>query len=383
MRATMKPPSIRWPAVFLITLGLASVHAGGAPPAESRHFRMGFTPFPHDITAAAMAEMRKFIGDNGDIVCVHLEHVPWTEALSGEPFHPKMMEEWRGKREAVRAGARVYLAVTPADGGRKALAAYRGEKEGMPLPAGFKGKAFDDEVVMKAYLAYCRRAVEYFNPQYLAIGIETNELFHHSPKQWPAYARLHRHVYEALKKDHPDLPVFASLTLHNLVNPGWADRAKMLDAVKADLTPQCDLVGISFYPFMAGYSGREEQAFNWLKKEFGPLGKPFAFAESGQIAQTLEIPSLKLKVEGTPQGQAAFYEKLLTFASANDTAFVISFLYRDYDQMWDKIKLFSPEFFMAWRDCGLIDENGEKRPAYAVWRQYFDRPLRASANEGK
>ena len=54
---------------------------------------------------------------------------------------------------------------------------------------------------------------------------------------------------------------------------------------------------------------------------------------------------------------------------------MISFLHRDYDRLWEKIKDQSPEVFMAWRDCGLVDENGEERPAYRAWRRFLDRPF--------
>jgi hypothetical protein len=43
--------------------------------------------------------------------------------------------------------------------------------------------------------------------------------------------------------------------------------------------------------------------------------------------------------------------------------------------LWDKIKSNPPELFMAWRDCGLLDESGKARPAYGVWKNYFDLPL--------
>ena len=54
---------------------------------------------------------------------------------------------------------------------------------------------------------------------------------------------------------------------------------------------------------------------------------------------------------------------------------MISFLHRDYDALWEKIKGSSPEAFMAWRDCGLLDQDGKARPAYTVWKRYFDLPL--------
>ena len=58
-----------------------------------------------------------------------------------------------------------------------------------------------------------------------------------------------------------------------------------------------------------------------------------------------------------------------------DFVFVISFVHQDYDALWEKIKGDSPEFFMAWRDCGLLDETGKARPAYNVWKGFFLLPL--------
>jgi hypothetical protein len=51
---------------------------------------------------------------------------------------------------------------------------------------------------------------------------------------------------------------------------------------------------------------------------------------------------------------------------------VIAFLYQDYDALWEKIKVgMSGDWAAAWRDCGLVDGAGTKRPAYEVWRKYF------------
>ena len=53
---------------------------------------------------------------------------------------------------------------------------------------------------------------------------------------------------------------------------------------------------------------------------------------------------------------------------------MISFIHQDYDALWEKIKAGAPELFMAWRDCGLLDQDGKARPAYHLWKSYFDAP---------
>jgi hypothetical protein len=86
----------------------------------------------------------------------------------------------------------------------------------------------------------------------------------------------------------------------------------------------------------------------------------------------LPLPTAKVVIEGTPEKQEAYYRRLLALAQERDFEFVISFVHQDYDALWDKIKLFAPELFIAWRDCGLLDEKGIPRPAYQVWKDYFD-----------
>ena len=72
----------------------------------------------------------------------------------------------------------------------------------------------------------------------------------------------------------------------------------------------------------------------------------------------------------------AYYRRLLELAQKRDFVFVISFIHQDYDSLWEKIKSDAPELFKAWRDCGLLDENGNPRRVYQVWKDYFDLPMR-------
>ncbi len=376
----MSPLQGTWFAirVLLASLALGGVRAAaeGQPksmPAQ-RHFRMGFTPFPYDISIKAIQDTNRFMRDNADVIAIHMEGVPWTEARSGKPFHPKMLEEWEGKRRATPPGAKVYLAISPLNQGRSGLAAYRAEREGLPVPGPFAGKALDDPLVVETYLAYCRRAIEFFRPDYFACGIEVNELYHNGRAQWEGYVRLHGQVYQALKREHPKLPVFASFTLHNMLNPGWKDREAMLAAFKT-LMPSSDCVAVSFYPFMAGLGGRVDESLRWLAAEFDPFEKPYVVAEMGRPAEPVVLKSPKLTIPAGPAAQERFLEEMLWFAHGRRVEFLVWFVPRDYDAMWRKIEAASPEFFKVWRDCGLLDGEGNPRPAHRLWWAHFEVPL--------
>jgi hypothetical protein len=352
----------------------ARAPAGTTQPA-GRSFRMGFTPFPHDMTLEALAAVDKLVKGNADVVAAHFEGVPWAEARTGGAFHREILSNWTRHKNARPAGGKLYLALTPINNDRSALAAYRREREGLPLPEAFSGKGFDSPVVMDAYLRYCRRAVGFLRPDYLAIGIEVNELYHKAPKKWPAYVRLHAHVYKHLKREHPDLPVFASFTLHNMLNPGWADRRAMLAAFRR-LMPHNDMVAVSFYPFMASLTAKVDGSLAWLAREFDAFGKPYAFVETGEIAEPLVLKTFKLRLAGSEKTQRRALAALLEFAQARRTEFIIWFVPRDYDALWERIRGTAPEFFTAWRDCGLLDGAGRPRAAMELWRKAYRLPHR-------
>jgi len=317
------------------------------------------------VESGAIMHAREFSRQNADIIAHHIEGVPWAELLAGKAFSDELINEWKGKKEATPKGGKVYLAISPGRGDLKP-----GEKS-LPFPKELVGRSYDDPVVMKAYLSYCRRMVEFFRPDYLGIGIEVNEIYLAGPNKWRAYAALHRYVCQELKRDHPDLPIFTSFTLHGMLNETGRKREEMLTGFQ-EIMPHNDLVAVSFYPFIRGGTTDIDGCLRWLTEHFDVSKKPYAFVEVGDPAEGLRLPSSGQIIDGTPQKQAAFYATLLAFAQERNTRFVISFLHRDYDALWEKIKRSSPEAFMVWRDCGLLDQDGKARPAYTVWKRYFE-----------
>ena len=126
--------------------------------------------------------------------------------------------------------------------------------------------------------------------------------------------RLHRHVYEELKKDRKDLPIFASFTLHGMLNATGKDREAMLAAYR-EIMPHNDLVAVSFYPFIRGGTTDIDGCLKWLTENFDRYGKPYAVVETGEAAQRLMLKSGQV-IDGTPEKQAAYFEALLAFAQA-------------------------------------------------------------------
>ncbi len=328
------------------------------PMPSSRCFRMGITGFPHDMTAEAAIATQKFSQNNGDIIAHHIEGVPWTAMHRGEAFPKPFADAMNGKKSMTPPGGKVYLAISPGRGELKP------HDKAPKIPSALRGKQYSDPLVKQAYLRYCQKMIEFFDPDYLAIGIEVNEIWGVIFKrEWKASLDLHKYVYQQLKRDHPELPIFASMTLHTLHNK----QGGMVDGM-SDLMPYCDLVGISYYPFFVEDKSRLK-TFDWLFKEFDRYDKPYAMVETNAAAETTKFDSYT--VAGTPQRQLEYYQHLFDAAQEHEFVFVIAFIHRDYDPLWEKIKGSSPQLFKAWMNCGFLDENGTPRPSYQLWENYF------------
>lgn len=332
-------------------------------PNTHRSFRMGFTGFVYDTTLEAVTASRKFCRENGDIICHHIEGVPWASALAGKGLPKAVQQSWKDKKLATPKGGKVYLAISPGRGDLKVI-----DKGGL-LPAQLRGKSYAHPKVKEAFLNYCRDSISFFEPDYLAIGIEVNEIHSGSRSKWKAYVELHKFVYAELKKEHPKLPIFASFTLHNM----YKEKGAMLAEFKK-LMPFNDLVAVSYYPFFIGGPERLT-SLDWMIEQFRESGKPFAMVETNDAAERLQFPKAGHVIAGTPEKQRAYYQRLFELADQKQFSFVISFVHQDYDALWKKIEKGAPELFMAWRDCGFLDENGQARPALAVWKSHFARPL--------
>lgn len=215
-----------------------------------------------------------------------------------------------------------------------------------------------------AYLNYCRRVVDYFDPDYLAFGIEVNLLKHNTPAAWAAYLELHQHVYAALKAEYPRLPIMASLTgidlLEGYTTVNHADQIAAL----ADVIDYTDFFAISLHPHLSGITLPDlvipEDMFEIL---FAMSDKPSCITETSFLAETLTMADYPgYLANGTPEKQRDYVERFLDEADRLRLRFVVYFPVKVYDDLW--VWMGSPEdICKTWCDTGLYDENGDPRPA--------------------
>jgi peptidoglycan/xylan/chitin deacetylase (PgdA/CDA1 family) len=335
------------------------------PPLKERRFYLGFTSWPSGPTPQAVEETYQFISQNADVLTEHIEGVPWTEALEGKPFAEAFQKNIEQRRRHRPQGLKLVLAISPLNMGRNGLASYFGEQENMPLPKVFQGKSFNDPTIKQAYLNYCRRMAEYFDPDYFIIGIETNELLKNTPAEWEPFLELSRYVRTELKKRFPSLPMAHSVTLHVLLDKKIPQLDTYQKKIREFISPY-DFNAVSFYPFFLGLHHYDE--FITALRAIRQLSdKPIAISESGHPAEAIVTKTWNLNIPSSPKEQNDFVKALLSQAQEDRYLFVTQFASRDFDELWKTFPEEVKDLGRLWRDTGLVDENDTKRPAFHTW----------------
>ncbi len=344
-------------------------------PSQTRSFTMGFSRWPPAATQAAIERLNGFLDQHADMTLIHLDSgVPWPESLADDPFSEHVQNDWRSNLEAVPADHQLFVAITPLNIDRDGLAAYRGDKDNQNLPADWKDRSLDDAEVKQAYLTYARRAIEFFNPEYLAIGIEVNLTVNAETGLWDQYRALHEYVYEALKEDYPDLPIFASFTYPDMQGDrdDSAPAEEHQAAVRA-LLDHNDLLGLSVYPYSYIYGGDGSLPADYfdLARSYG---LPVAITESGMPSQ--EFTAFFVEYPFKVQHQTNYMETMLQQANRHGFRFVVNWAAIDFEELLEAIPFFMRDLARFWVYTGLQTTEGCDKPALTIWDAYLQLPVR-------
>ncbi len=322
-----------------------------------------FGPKPEQVEATF-----RIARDNSQLYMIQLDDgVPWAEALADKPWPTAVERKWRDLARRAPQGVPVYLALEPLDQDRTGLAPAIA---GSSTPRSIQGASFDSDPVQRAYLTYARRAVERFHPAFLNLGVENGELAHRKPGAWPAYTRLIRHVYDALKQEHPDMLIGVSFGLQSLMEPQTARRCK-------PFVESLDFLGLSFYPYMSSFHEKFgvsplppppdewRKPLEWVRRW---TNKPIAVTETGYNTRDISLPEWGIHMRGSEALQEQYVRELASYALRDDYLFVIYYLPIDIGPLLDTLPKEARAFGDMWRDNGLFTAKLRPKPAHAAWQ---------------
>jgi hypothetical protein len=364
--------------LWLAVACLACSSSQEPAPAQSgtRAFALGFTDLPNAYSEQAIREAYDIVRRDGDLLLVHLDAgVPWQEALAGAAYHPRLESDLARRQSSVPNGHTLYVAATPLNIMRNALAPHAGAADNEPLTAPWDTASFANRNVITAYLAHARALIRRFRPTYFNYAIEANMLAATVPARWPSFLVLADSVYRTLKREFPAVTVFVSIQADFF----HADPARQRTAV-SDLLQRSDLVAVSTYPF-ANLENPTRLPADWFSAiaALAPA-KPYAIAETGWPAEPVEPPA-PFRTRSTPEHQRAYVARLLDDMQHLNARFVVWFVSRDYDSLYDTLFRGTPNEVLGriWRDCGLFAGDGAGRASLGVWREWLAKPRGAGS----
>ena len=190
---------------------------------------------------------------------------------------------------------------------------------------------------------------EKYEPAFLGLGIEVNNVYLKSPSDFEQFVPFYNQVYEAVKTVSPRTRVFTvfqlermkGLTLWELeeTQAHW----ELIDKFKSDL------IAFTTYPGLY-YRGPSDIPADHYTEIKSHTTKPIAFTEIGWHSE-----ASPQGWESSEQEQAEFIETFFNLTSGMDVKIAIwSFLY-------------DPETIEPFNSMGLRRDNGTARPAWDAW----------------
>ncbi len=333
---------------------------------RQRNFKMGFSTWSFGPSLPDKEKTYQFIQTNADIYSEQIDYkIPWNALINNTAFPSDFVNDINYRLSKKLNNHQLLLSVSLLNNERDDLLEdYDGSLPNYTF--------LNDIIIENAYYKYLEYLISKFNPDYLVTAMEINELKLHSETKWSEYKLLMNHIRTRLRNAYPNLQFTESVTLHNWYHPDVPNQTDFALDITNYVNQHLDFIAISYYPFFKGQHSKPEfqEAFDFLHSK---TNLSIAFVETNNLAEDLIIDNLNVNIKGDVCEQKEYLETLLLNAYRHNYKFVIWWSYRDYDKLWNTFPADIQDIAKIWRDTGLLDENGKKRPAYNIWKQIFDK----------
>jgi len=330
---------------------------------STKSFAMGFSTWIYAANLNAVNNTYQFINNNSNIYSEQIDNsIPWSAWINNSSLPNEFTDDLTRRLDNRNANLPLLLSISLLNIDRNNLAS---DIDGS-IPS---YNSLNDKKIEDAYFKHVDYLVQKFQPKYLVIAIEVNELRIKNEDKWEEYKLLIREVKDRIRNKYPNLQISESITLHNLFKPEVNNPNEYIDEMVA-YANQMEFVAISYYPFFKGHHNKKEfqTAFDFLHEK---INKPIAFSETSHIAEDLSIPAFSFFAEGSECEQNEYLETLLKNAQNHNYKFVIWWTHRDFDQLWQTFPDSLKDLGKIWRDTGLLDENGKERVGLETWKKVY------------
>ncbi len=349
----------RWRALLPVLLVMACGNFTSARPGTpARTYRLGFSAVgPRPEVPLFLATIAAW-APRADIALVQMD-VPWRALLADTSAALLVARDQLPLANLHRGhGFPLVVMVEPENG----LARQR---EADALTA--LGRSIAEPAVQAAYQRYVLAVDSQLHPEYLGLALETNLIRETAPA--PVYDALRAMLgatAAALRAHRSSAKLLVSVQVDvawGRLLPGTGYRS-----IARDLQdfPFLDVVGLSSYPFLAGFARPEDVPADYYARIAADARRPVLVTEGGWSSAS--VPGN----ESSPDEQARWSARQMLLADRARALAVLQITFTDLDMTaWG-----GPESqtLALFAHLGLVDTQLRPKPALAVWDSAFRRP---------
>lgn len=352
----------------------------------SRSFKMGFTSHTPENSLAGYTATFNMLRDHADLIShIFNDGVPWPEALLSDDYHSysaNLQDSWNMLRnyfDSALPGHARYLMLNPINTTHDGLASHWGEQRHLPLPAPWNQYPFNHPDVKQAYVNYVSAAVNFFQPEYLAINVESNILLAKSPVLWNDFKELTQYVYSAIKARFPNIKVFSTIQYEHMLglHDASAQLKQQMQGIYPDvlqnevrsLLQNSDLFAVSTYPHRVAGNVVRDNYYDPMFALATATNKPVAIDQTGYTSKDVVNMVDGYALTGSDSLQTNFLNPFLQKLQEHGAQFVVNFVSVDYGTNYGL------DFTaLTWAFTGLRTLDGSDKPALKSWDTYLRLP---------
>ena len=343
---------------FLLGVGLAcSEPDATAPP---RTYRMGFAATPPRLDIQSALQTVEMWMPRADGALLALT-VPWKSLLADTGASFLVRRDQFDLVQLYRSRGLAIVAMVDATDG---LARDREAPELVEL-----GRSIREPAVQQAYREYVMAVDSILQPTDLALAMETNLIRLAAPRE--VYDAL-RTMVNATAQALGGASARARLSVTVQVDVAWGRLQGTNQYIgiaddRADF-PFARALGLSSYPFLAGFSDPEDVPLDYYARLGADHALPMMVMEGGWTSATVG------NVVSSPEKQARWITRQWRLADEARLVGLYQITFTDLDLSSYPVPPGS--ILPLFAHLGLVDTELRAKPALAAWDRAFERPLR-------
>lgn len=339
-------------ATLALLLAIGTVACGDdGPSGPSRSFRMGFSPIPPRADTTLLAQVLTLTAQHSDAGLVQLS-VPWAILLADTAAATEVRIVRLPLVQYYRAlGKSVTVALDVTDGLNRAAEA----PELVQL-----GRSIADTQIQRLYREYVAAVDSILQPDYLSLAAETNLI------RLAAADSVYQAVVtmtNAAAAERESQATRTRLLVSIQVETAWGGlQGSPFVGIAQDLAdfPFISNLGLSSYPYLAGYASPEAIPDDYYSRLLGGTGLRPVVLEGGWPSKDYN---------SSPAVQARYIARNADLLNRAKAAVYFQITFTDLDpNLAPGIGPFA--------NLGLVDTVLAAKPALAVWDSVLDLPKR-------